>query len=190
VGGSIHCRSDPAWVAFLVRRRTSFLALVPVLLILVARPSLPLFVTGCLLALFGEAIRVWAAGTIHKTKHVTTGGPYAHVRHPLYFGSFFVALGYCFMSGSTLSFLILIPLFFLFHGAAVWMEERTLRQVFGQEYAQYMRQVGRALPRLRAPRDRRGSFQWSQVTWNHEHVHASLTLLMAAVFALRLYLGR
>ena len=106
--------------------------------------------------MFGEAIRVWAAGTIHKTKHVTTAGPYARIRHPLYFGSFFVALGYCCMSGHWSSFLVIMPLFFLFHGAAVWMEERTLSQVFGEEYRRYMRQVGRAFPRLRPFNEQRG----------------------------------
>jgi protein-S-isoprenylcysteine O-methyltransferase Ste14 len=188
VGGSIHCRSDPAWIAFLVRRRTFFLSVVPLLFLVVARPSLTLFALGCALAAFGEAIRVWAAGTIHKTKHVTTAGPYARVRHPLYFGSFFVALGYCFMSGHPGSFLIIMPLFFVFHGAAVWMEERTLAQVFGEEYRRYMRQVGRALPRLTPVDEQRGAFQWRQVTWNHEHVHALLTLGMAALFGLRFLL--
>jgi len=188
VGGSIHCRSDPAWIAFLVRRRTFFLSVVPVLFLFVARPSLPLFTLGCALAGFGEAIRVWAAGTIHKTKKVTTAGPYARVRHPLYFGSFFVALGYCLMSGHWISFVVIMPLFFLFHGAAIWMEERTLTQVFGEEYERYMRHVGRALPRLSPFSEQRGGFQWKQVAWNREHVNALLTLGMAALYGLRFFL--
>jgi protein-S-isoprenylcysteine O-methyltransferase Ste14 len=188
VGGTILCRSDPAWLAFLVRRRTFFVSAVPLLMLAVARPALPLFCLGCLLALFGEGIRVWAAGTIHKTRALTTAGPYSHVRHPLYFGSFFVALGYCFMSGTAIGFMIMVPLFFLFHSASVWMEERALKCVFAEEYAHYMNEVGRAIPRLAPLREQRGAFQWSQVTWNHEHVNATFTLVMAVLFGLVLWL--
>jgi protein-S-isoprenylcysteine O-methyltransferase Ste14 len=173
---------------FLVRRRTFFVAAVPLLLLALAQPTLALFAMGCVLALFGEAIRVWAAGTIHKTRHVTTAGPYSYVRHPLYFGSFFVAMGHCFMCGAAISFAIMMPLFFLFHGAAVWMEERTLKVVFGEEYERYTRQVGRAIPRLTPLRERHGSFQWRQVLLNDEHVNAIFTTILAGLFGLILWL--
>jgi protein-S-isoprenylcysteine O-methyltransferase Ste14 len=51
-----------------------------------ARPSM--FWAGVALFALGSALRWWAAGTLHKDQEVTTGGPYAVARHPLYVGSF------------------------------------------------------------------------------------------------------
>ena len=63
-----------------------------------------------------------------------------------------------------------------------------LQCVFGEEYRRYARQVGRAIPRLKPLSERHGRFQWSQVTWNHEHIHALLTVLMATLFGLVMWL--
>ena len=36
----------------------------------------------------------WAAGTIRKNRVLTTHGPYAFTRNPLYFGSFIIGIGF------------------------------------------------------------------------------------------------
>lgn len=177
---------------FLVRRRTSFFCLVPLLILLPSRPNPPMFWTGVALAVLGQVIRLWAAGTIHKSREVTTGGPYAYVRHPLYFGTFFITLGYAFMSGLWWSFAVMIPLYFILHGAAVASEERKLCGLFGDAYREYARHVGRVLPRILPGRSlpRRGAFHWSQVLTNNEHVTVLFTLTMTLLFAARLVWGR
>ena len=45
------------------------------------------------MAVVGEAIRVWAAGHLEKSREVTRSGPYRFTRHPLYLGSSFIAVG-------------------------------------------------------------------------------------------------
>jgi protein-S-isoprenylcysteine O-methyltransferase Ste14 len=181
-------------VRFLVRRRTSFFCLVPLLLLVPSQPNPPMYWAGVVLALLGQAIRLWAAGTIHKSREVTTGGPYAYVRHPLYFGTFFITLGYGFMSGLWWSFAFLIPLYFVLHGAAVASEERKLCTLFGDAYRDYARHVGRVVPRVLQPSGstltRRGMFRWSQVLSNNEHVTVLFTLIMTLLFAARLVWGR
>ena len=48
---------------------------------------------GLVVALVGEAIRMWAAGHLEKSREVTASGPYRWTRHPLYVGSAIMALG-------------------------------------------------------------------------------------------------
>jgi protein-S-isoprenylcysteine O-methyltransferase Ste14 len=177
---------------FLVRRRTSFFCLVPLLLLIPSRPTVTMFGIGVALALLGQAVRLWAAGTIHKSREVTTGGPYAYVRHPLYFGTFFITLGYGFMSGLWWSFALLLPLYFILHGAAVASEERKLCGLFGDAYREYARHVGRVMPRIlpNSSLPRRGAFRWSQVFSNNEHVTVLFTVTMTLLFAARLLWGR
>jgi len=73
-------------------RRVAALLAGPVLL-LAAQPVLPFFVAGAVVAALGEALRVWATGHLRKNQDVITTGPYAHVRNPLYVGTFLVITG-------------------------------------------------------------------------------------------------
>ena len=50
-------------------------------------------IAGAAIGLVGEAIRMWAAGHLEKSREVTTSGPYRFTRHPLYLGSSIMALG-------------------------------------------------------------------------------------------------
>jgi protein-S-isoprenylcysteine O-methyltransferase Ste14 len=151
-----------------------------------------MFWTGVALAALGQGIRIWAAGTIHKAQEVTTGGPYAYVRHPLYCGTFFITLAYGLMSGLWWSLAVLIPLYLLLHVAAIASEERKLCELFGESYREYARQVGRFLPGWRqwargAPGvPRTGVFCWRQVLANDEHVTVLFTVSMTVLFALRM----
>src|SRR5687768_6897544 len=66
-------------VAFLFRRRTFIVLLAILALVPWAKPSAPMLISGVVCAILAECIRIWAAGTIHKTAELTTGGPYAYV---------------------------------------------------------------------------------------------------------------
>lgn len=185
-------RVENAAAGFLVRRRTSFFWVVPLLLLVPARPQPAMFWAGVALALVGQAIRIWAAGTIHKEREVTTGGPYAYVRHPLYCGTFFITLAYGLMSGLWWSLAVLIPLYLVLHLVAVASEEKNMCELFGESYREYARRVGRFLPRLRRLRGtapalaRQGAFCWRQVIANQEHVAILFTVTMTLLFALRM----
>lgn len=49
---------------------------------------------GMALLVGGLLLRSWAAGVIEKQSVLAVTGPYALVRHPLYLGSFLIALGF------------------------------------------------------------------------------------------------
>lgn len=57
-------------------------------------PNLYLFVAGIILAFGGEALRVWGAGHLTKNVALTTSGPYAYIKHPLYVGTFLIMMGF------------------------------------------------------------------------------------------------
>jgi protein-S-isoprenylcysteine O-methyltransferase Ste14 len=178
--------SLPAPIAFLCRYRTFLVLLGIVLMVPWAKPKPGMLVIGILIALAAEGWRIWAAGTIKKTAELTTGGPYAHIRHPLYFGSFLHAIAYSFMSGRWESFAFVLPLFALIYGAAMLVEERMLVRLFGEHYLAYCRRVPRLLPRLTPARPAYGSFEWRQVMANTEYVNVIWLIILSALFVLRL----
>ena len=173
-------------VAFLFRRRT-FIVLLAILAMLPwSQPKPGMFAAGITVAILAEAWRIWAAGTIHKTEELTTAGPYAFVRHPLYVGSFLHAVAYALMSGHWISFAVIIPLFMLLYGAAVSTEEAMLCKIFGHRYVEYCRRVPRFIPRLGIPPRGDGAFSWRQAMANKEYVNVIWMLLLSSLFILRM----
>lgn len=178
--------TPPPAVAFLFRRRT-FIVLLAVLAMLPwAQPKPGMFLAGVTVAVLAEAWRIWAAGTIHKTEELTTAGPYAFVRHPLYVGSFLHAVAYALMSGHWVSFAVIIPLFVLLYGAAVSTEEAMLCKIFGERYVDYCRRVPRFIPRLAIPPRGDGAFSWRQAMANKEYVNVIWLVLLSSLFILRM----
>src|SRR6187402_618593 len=90
---------------FLVRRRTTFTWIIPLLLVAAVCifrlniGGMKSIIAGIVFIVLGEIVRFWAAGYISKDAVIATGGPYAHVRNPLYFGSLLLAIGYGLVSG-------------------------------------------------------------------------------------------
>jgi methanethiol S-methyltransferase len=76
-----------------------------------------------------------------------TEGVYQWVRHPLYFGTtlFFIAL---FLMIPTDSILLSIVFGFVYIIIGIEFEEAKLRQIFGEEYTQYVRGKKKFLPFL------------------------------------------
>ena len=178
---------------FLVRRRTVFTWLVPLLLIIAVfllhrqDGGLISLGVGIGFVFLGEVVRFWAAGYISKDAIVTTGGPYGHVRNPLYFGSLLLCIGYGLISGLGWPVVaVLLVLFLIFHLAAISYEEKFLTGKFGTPYTDYLARVPRLLPSP-WPRTRgEGGFAWSKALENREHISA----LFAVVFVIILTVCR
>jgi len=186
----------PSRPPFLVRRRTVFTWLVPLLLIisvfLLHRQDggyISLGV-GIGLVFLGEVVRFWAAGYIAKDAIVTTGGPYGHVRNPLYFGSLLLCIGYGLISGlGWRVVVVLLVLFLVFHLAAISYEEKFLTGKFGAPYTDYLARVPRLIPSP-WPRTRgEGSFAWSKAFENREHISALFAVVFVIILTLCRYVG-
>src|SRR5512139_2349950 len=80
-------------VNLLARRRVALGFVAALVTMALARPTPRSLALGFVVALAGEAFRIWAAGHLEKSREVTRSGPYRLTRHPLYAGSAVLALG-------------------------------------------------------------------------------------------------
>ena len=117
---------------------------------------------GGVLSLIGVLIRAWATGHIVKNQKLTTTGPYAHTRNPLYLGSFFIALGFA-IAAHWVAVLLVVAFWVGVYGPTITRERDYLRSVYGVAYASYEASVPGFLPRLSpwagpAGEDRSGGF--------------------------------
>lgn len=136
-----------------------------------SRPTALLLGVGAPLVAAGLLLRGWAAGVIQKETDLATGGPYAHVRNPLYLGSLLLGVGISIAGGHWIW-----PALFLAFFAAVYiptmvLEHRLLTQLFGDRYLAYAAAVPAFLPRLspwREPGMTVDGFTWGQYLRNRE----------------------
>jgi protein-S-isoprenylcysteine O-methyltransferase Ste14 len=110
------------------------------------------------LVLLGLALRAWAGGCAgaHTRKatieapRLITGGPFAHVRNPIYLASIILGLGMVGLLGDPWMFALYVGVFVFLYTAIVPAEEAFLRTTFPEEFARYCAHVPRLIPRLRA----------------------------------------
>lgn len=129
-----------------VRLRAVWLG-VPFFLWLV-RPTPASLVVGAAVAVVGLTVRGWAAGTIHKEAVLTTTGPYAHTRNPLYLGSLLVGVGITWASGYPAWTAAFLAFYLLVYSRTMAGERVLLTAKFGEAYQAYAAAVPGFLPRL------------------------------------------
>jgi len=144
-----------------------------------AHPSWTSLAWGLPLAGAGLALRAWAAGHLRKNQTLTTSGPYAWVRNPLYGGTL-LAVGGCLIAAAqpVLAWVTLIA-FLLIYTPVVEQEEQHLRKLF-PEYEDYARRVPQFLPRL--PRERSGQCFAFAIYQRNKEYKALLGFLWAYAF--------
>jgi len=167
----------------LLRLRAVWLIVIPFFWF--ATPTPTLLAVGAALTLLGLTIRGWSAGTIHKNEELTTSGPYAHTRNPLYFGSLFIGLGVTTAGGSWLWPALFLAFFVAVYSRTMAHENRQLHELFGDAFDDYRNAVPAFVPRLRpycgeVSADQAGGFEFSQYRRNREW-EASLGALAAFV---------
>lgn len=113
-----------------------------------ATPTPGLLAVGALLAAVGLAIRAAAAGFIHKDRELTTTGPYARTRNPLYLGSFVLGLGITVAGGRWIFVALFVAFFAWVYSRVIRQEARHLAASFGEAYEDYARNVPLFLPRI------------------------------------------
>ena len=123
-----------------------------------AEPTPPAWQVGALVAWAGEAVRIWAAGHLEKGREVTTSGPYAFTRHPLYVGSTGIGVGLAIASASLAVAIIIGVYLAVTLTAAIRTEEAHLTEKFGAAYPEYRNGrapgAGRRFSLARAMRNR------------------------------------
>lgn len=163
------------------RLRVPFGYLLGIVVVALAHPTPASLATGGAIAAAGEAIRLWASGHIDKTRALATGGPYAHTRNPLYFGSFAMAIGVAVAVASPWAALAVAAYFAAFYPSVMREEAAFLRGRFPEEYGAWAGKVPLFFPRLTPAGPRATRFEWSRVRRNREWRTALALPLMAGV---------
>lgn len=113
---------------------------------------LGLFIFGC-----GVAVRVWAQMHLHYRlrvhKVLTTTGPYAYVRNPIYLANTTMLLGLTVTSGLLWFLPIMLLWCMAVYGMVVRREEAHLLGKYGEPYAEFLRTVPRWVPGSRRGQD-------------------------------------
>jgi protein-S-isoprenylcysteine O-methyltransferase Ste14 len=179
---------------FFARQRVRIGYLLAVVVLCLSRPEPRSILLGACVGLLGLAIRAYAAGYLHKQAVLTTTGPYARTRNPLYFGSSILALGAAIAMKSWPSATLLLFYFALVYTLVMRREEIELRGHHGTQFDAYAQSVPLFFPRLTAPKQpaaTAGSFSWAQYRKNHEYQAALgfLLLLIALVVIWRLHIA-
>jgi protein-S-isoprenylcysteine O-methyltransferase Ste14 len=173
---------------FFARWRVRLGYVMAVVTLVLARPTPRSIAIGALVGLFGLCIRACAAGYLHKQEVLTTSGPYARTRNPLYFGSSFLAFGAAIAMHSVWAAALLLIYFALVYAFVMRREEMELRQKHGDIFTAYAAAVPLFFPKLfGASLSPNGSgFSWAQYKTNHEYQAAlGFALLLAGLILLR-----
>jgi protein-S-isoprenylcysteine O-methyltransferase Ste14 len=161
-----------------------------VLLVIFAKPKVNLFFMGLPLIAAGEILRLWAAGHLSKNREVTTTGPYAYVKNPLYLGTFLIMIGFCLLASQWMILVVGLAGFFAYYAPFKKKAEADrLREIFGSVWDEYDRSVPDYIPRL-SPYEKKGQhrWNWSRVVSNSEHETAIVTFTGVLVLGARFFI--
>lgn len=147
----------------------------------------------------GTALRAWGAGHLVKNDTLTTTGPYAHLRHPLYLGTLLVGTGFAIWVGGVVAVAILAllwPWFALrYFPRKEASESRRLEAAYGDRFRRYREAVPALWPRLRPYREAgptdagQGGWQLGRYDANNEFGTLLALSLGVLVFWLRSGVG-
>ena len=143
-----------------------------VVYIWLAQPTRTSLIAGALLLLPGLVLRGLASGHVQKDKQLTTSGPYAYTRNPLYLGSLMLAAGFAIAARSWWIVAVMLLMFAVIYVPVIAGEERYLRRTF-PEYDDYARHVPRMLPRLTPYGSQQSAYSPARY-WKHREYEASI----------------
>lgn len=111
---------------------------------------------GIVLIWAGMALRLWAVLVLGRFFRITVimqdehrlveEGPYRVLRHPGYAGGLLTITGIGLAMGNWLALLVLLAAVLLGYGYRIRVEERALKQRFGERYERYAAARWRLLP--------------------------------------------
>jgi len=173
------------WAAIARRIRVPVGFAFAALYLWLAKPSATSICAGSVLIITGLAIRALASGHVRKNEQLTTSGPYAYTRHPLYLGSLIMAAGFSLAARSWWIALMTILIFATIYTPVMLAEETFLRQRF-PHFDDYARAVPRLWPRLTSFTSGRGSFSWKLYCQHREYNALMGSVVILVVLAVKL----
>lgn len=148
---------------------------------------------ACLfICLLGLAIRVYTVGytpantsgrntTGQLADSLNTTGIYSLVRHPLYFGNFFMWLGVALLTGNFWFVTAFSLFYWIYYERIMFAEEQFLRNKFGSTYLQWAEKVPAFIPAFNLKKfiPPRLHFSWKKVLKKEKNGLAAVFLIFA-----------
>jgi len=140
----------------------------------------------------GVIIRLWSNGYAIKNDKLTTSGPYAFVRNPLYLGTFLIAIGFVIVLKSDppqlewiAGGIFLFALSFMYH-KTINGEQGMLLEKFKNAYSDYCKQVPAMIPCL-VPYNKgeKWTFNLQRLLFSKEHKVAFWIFILLVVFHIK-----
>ena len=100
------------------------------------------------LILIGLSLRMYASGFVLKNKELSTTGPYAFMRHPLYTGNIMILIGLCLINGFFWSFVIAFIFFWFYYPTAIEYEDRKLKSLFPDTWEEWASMTPALIPKM------------------------------------------
>ncbi|MAI81656.1 MAG: hypothetical protein CBE29_01000 [Rickettsiales bacterium TMED269] len=98
--------------------------------------------------LLGLATRMYASGFVLKNKELSTTGPYAFVRHPLYTGNIMILIGLCLINGFFWSFVTAFIFLWFYYPTAIEYEDRKLKSLFPDTWEEWASITPALMPKM------------------------------------------
>ena len=152
-----------------------------------SRPTGKSIVVGALVAIPGLLIRALASGHVRKNEQLTTSGPYAYTRNPLYLGSIILAVGFAIAARSWVIVTAMLIIFIAVYLPVIQAEETFLRGNF-PGFGEYASRVPRLFPRSIAVASHQGKFSWDLYLKHREYNAILGVVAMLAVLISKLLL--
>ena len=163
----------------LARWRVPLGYLLAVVAFWLASPTPRWLAIGAIVGAIGEGFRIWAAGHLEKGREVTTSGPYALTRHPLYVGSSIMGAGLA-IGAHSVAVAVMVGVYLAVTiTAAIRSEEAHLTDKFGGDYPAYRN--GAAAPAKRC-------FSVERALRNREYRALAGFALVLALLAAKCYM--
>lgn len=143
----------------------------------------PKTIAGLAAVLLGLALRSWAAGFLVKDTELTTTGPYAMVRNPLYLGSFLMIAGFCVLFDDPPNMWICPATLLMLYWPKIRREEQGLAKRFPEAWSRYASHTSRLLPRLNRLPQLHG---WLISQWMKSREYKAVLATSIALVALKL----
>lgn len=152
-----------------------------------AHPTWTSIAIGAVIAFAGVWVRAMASGHVKKNEELTTTGPYAHTRNPLYLGSIIIGIGFAAAALNATIVALLIVMFVAIYVPVIRGEEQYLASRF-PNFSEYCSNVPRIIPRLTTKGNAGGGFSRA-LYLQHREYNASIgaVLMLAALIAKKLF---
>jgi len=122
----------------------------------------------------GQLIRFYAIGYTPRSTSgrntqvqvadvVNSTGIYSCVRHPLYLGNFFMALGVAMLSCDFLFIVIYVLLFWIYYERIMYAEEQFISKKFDQKLENWANKTPTIVPDCKEFQKPNGDFNWKKI---------------------------